>query len=316
MRFEYPIAMRPIALLILLSCSVHVAAQAQEAPRALQITEGYLAYGSSSNPNLRMGLSDWRAMLPGSALLARDMSGLSVNDWYGGYWGGGSYSPRAYGYFDGGNSTGQGYVAVGLDLNRNTEAQHRFEQRLRVGVGIIGSEDLYGNWSRTLRGTYDTLISQQTGQMIFLDSSWTEGYSAYAYRSRAALDLSYVIRRVSASRWSWYAGAGLQLGFTHSGRAETSHYTYRRSEGYGNQPSRYEQSMLEEESFRLKGTAHASGFALLGVDFRLGRTSPFWSHLHLFTELRPSLQYSAYPGLPSRIDSGMQNFFGMRIDLR
>lgn len=307
--------MRTLAALAL--CISLSSAFAQTEPPAARLAEGYLAYGSFANPGLRLGLSDWRAMLPGSALLARDLRGFSRGDWQGGgYWGPGRFGRYGYEASSGDYATGSGFVGVGLDIARAAAPGTRFEQRLRIGAGIIGSEDLYGSWSRSLTGRYDTLISQQTGQMIFLDSTWTEGYSAYAYRSRIGVDASYIVRRASASRWSWHAGAGALLGFTHSGRAEVSRYTARYRQSYGSSFSYSERAILEEESFRLKSSLFAAAYAVLGLDFRLGRTSPFWSQLHFFAELRPMIQLSSLPGLSARIDSGAQSLFGLRLDLR
>lgn len=292
-------------------------AQAQEQPVKPLIAEGYLGYGSFSNPVPRTALSDWRAMLPGSALLARDMAGLSAMDHYGGgYPGAGYYGP--WGYRDGMDSyaSGGGYAGLGLDLGRRAEPGARFEHRLRIGASVIGSEDISSRWSRSLSGRYDTLVSQQTGQMTYIDTTWSEAYSAYAYRSRAALDVSYIVRRASASRWSWYAGAGLLIGLTHGGRAETMHAITRWRDARGSYSSGYERTVLEEESFTLKSTFFGAAHATFGIDLRLGRTSPFWSQLHLFAELRPLLQLNAYPGLPARMDGGLQSFFGLRVDLR
>lgn len=281
-------------------------AQPTDAPAPL-LADGYAAYGAFVTREQRVGLSEWHGLLPGSTLLQRDLSGLT-----GGLW---DYGPWSNGYGTGRNGTGCSYLAIGLNPTRQT-LDHGFEQRLRVGFGFLGEESLYGNWGRTLTGVYDTLVSQQTGQMTFLDSSWTEGYTASAYRSRIAADLSYLIRRVSTSRWSWQAGIGIQVGVALSGQVELTHYTRRYRDHSGNRYDSSEYTVLDQESLRFGSSLFVSTYALLGLDYRLGRTNPFWSQLHLFAEARPMMTLSSLPGSAARFEPASQHLFGVRIDLR
>lgn len=291
---------------------VPLLASAQPPEGRSLLAEGQAAYGVFVMPDRPIGQSDWRAMLPGSVLLKRDMSGSSP-----GWYGMGAYgSPYGYDIARGNYGSGSAYLGVGLDLGRPGEVEPRFEKRLRLGLNLAGYEDLYNSWGRTLTGVYDTLVSQQTGQMTFLDSSWTESYSAYATRERITVDATFMLRRASRSRWSWFVGAGLMVGTTYSGNAEVSHTITRSRDGSGGYPSFYEYRTIERETFRLDATLFAAAYALLGIDFRLGRTSPFWSDLHLFCEARPMLHWNAYPGLPSRMDGSSQHLFGFRFDLR
>lgn len=213
-------------------------------------------------------------------------------------------------------ASGGAYAVLGLDLSRRAESWMRFEHRLRIGASVIGSGDISSRWSRSPSGRYDTLVSQQTRQMNYIDTTWSEAYSAYAYRSRAALDVSYIARRASASRWSWCAGAGLLIGLTHGGRAETKHSVTRWRDSRSSYSSGHERTALEEESFTLKSTFFGAAQAIFSIDLRLGRTSPFWSQLHLYAEPRPLLQFNACPGFPARMDGGLQSLFGLRVDLR
>ncbi len=281
--------------------------------QGLRLTDGYAAYGAFVTRDRPVGLNEWRALLPESSLLQRDLSGFRSGwDYYGGWF------PGLYGYGLSGatNGSGSGYLGVGFMLGKRDTLPTLFKQRLRLGVNAAGTEDIYGSWRRSLTGVYDTLISQQTGQAYYLDSTWSEGYWANAYRSRIAIDASYQIQRVSDSRWSWFAGAGFMVGLAYGGQASVQHYTERWKEGAGSGNSTYEWQELTRETYALRASLFAAVYASLGLEYRLGRTSPFWSQMSLYYEIRPMMHLISRPGVPSRFESAGQHLFGLRLNLR
>ncbi len=277
------------------------------------ITDGQLAFGAFVQRELVFDLADWHDMLPNSALLSSDLSRLV--DPSGGYFGGGWYGPR-YATYGPGYSYGSGsvFAGVSLDLHRRHPQEGHFEQRLRVGMNALGGEDMQGSWSRSLTGSYDTLVSQVTGAIYPVDSIWSETVWTSATRSRIALDAAVQLRRVSASRWSWYVGAGVLVGVTYNGRAELFHTVDHRTEVYHNTQADRTRT-LSHEVHRMSSSLFGGGYVLAGVDFRLGRTSSFWSNLRLFYEVRPSLLVSDYAGLGALVSPGMQHLFGLRFQL-
>lgn len=299
--------MEPIRLAVcLMTSGLLLAAHAQPAAgTASNLAEGYLMAGPITQPTQGLSLDDWRRVLPNSQLLMQDVP---------------SENGRSAGRYDEVDDLGRAgalmtYAAVALDLGGNDAAGSKFEKRLRLGLGFLGAESGYGTWRRSKTGHADTLISQSTGELFFLDTTWTERYAVNTSRSRMGLDASFILRRVSASRWAWYVGLGAQLGSTFNGTARVTHTIERTSDD----PFNYldeENTELGNESFRTRSQFWGAAYGTIGLDFRLGRTSPFWSMLHLCYELRPTVLISGQPGLPTRTEGASQSLFGLRFDLR
>lgn len=205
-------------------------------------------------------------------------------------------------------------IGVALALGTWPVEKPVFEKRLKLGVQFGRTESLSGSWGRSLSGGYDTLVSVSTGQRYELDSTWSESYNATLDRSRVALDAAFILRKMSSSRWSWHVGAGALLGVDHDARASVSHTVARYKQGARN--SDRERTTLAEESFRLRATPFVGFFGVLGIDFRLGLTNPFWSALHHFAEGRPGMMGFSYPNMPMRWAAGANSLFGLRVDLR
>lgn len=289
---------------------VALSALAQAPPAPQLIREGYAAGTAFLVRNGSLSLDEWRAMLPGSSLLRDDLPArVFDHPWYG---------PTSY--YDDPHGAGiarspaGAYLAVGLDPDRTATADARFEQRLRTGISFGGAEESTRTWARSLTGAHDTLVSQATGALYELDSTWTESYVATVRRSRLALDGSWILRKATRRRMSWYAGGGMLLGLDHNGRAEVQRTISRyREESLGRSSS--ESTVAGEEAFRLEPTLCLGVHALLGLDLKLGKTSPFWSSLHLFWEWRHGLLATRYPGVAASLASGSQQLLGLRVDL-
>lgn len=295
-RLFFPLAFGPLASI------------AQPAPSPL-ITEASLSFGFQLEGGALLSDDDWRRMLPGSSLLLDDLP-------QGGRWANsGGFQPdfsRGQGLF---NPFGVVSASTGLALFRNRAGESRYDNRLRVGVLYGGGDWAEGYWARSSSAAYDTLISMGTGELFVLDSSWSESYSASHSRSRIGVEASFIAHRITGSRFSWSVGVGLQLGAASSGYAEVTHSITRSTERPAG-GSDYEYELLGSERFRTPATAYAGLHGLFGIDLRLGKTSPFWSALHLYAEMRPAIMLRSLPNLPAQAGGAWQNLFGLRIDLR
>jgi len=295
-RLFFPLALGPLASF------------AQPAPSPL-ITDASLGFGFQLENGALLSDDDWRRMLPGSSLLLDDLpqgrrwanSGGFQPDFY-----------RGQALF---NPLGVVSASAGLALFRNRAGESRYDNRLRLGVLYSGGDWAEGYWARSSSAAYDTLVSMGTGELFVLDSSWSESYSASHKRSRIGLEATYIAHRITGSRFSWYVGAGLQLGVALSGDAEVTH-TVSRSADRPAGGSDIEYELLGSERFRTPAKGYAALHALFGVDLRLGKTSPFWSALHLYTEVRPAILMRSLPNLPAQTGGAWQSLFGLRIDLR
>lgn len=300
------------SLLILLIGTFHVSASAQESTtRRSLIAEGYFGFGNGSAFSSNYNLDDWRSALPNSELLRRDIP-LSNGQNYAyneaAYYG---YGP--YGRF--GYSSGTAYMGLGLDLGRNAPDGSKFEKRLRIGFAYTGFESATDSWGTSNTARYDTLVSQSTGAQLYRDTTFSETYAVNASWSRIGLDASYTVRRVNSSRWAWYVGAGAQVGATMNSDVSVSHRTTRSDLNNEELYASYRE-FEEIESHRLRSNYWGAAYALAGLDFQLSRTSPFLSNLHLFLEMRPTMQFSAPAGVAAQVQGGVRSVFGLRFDLR
>ncbi|MBK8500085.1 MAG: hypothetical protein IPL52_15000 [Flavobacteriales bacterium] len=300
--------MKRIDLAIAFQASASIVCAQVDEPRIPLLADGFVSYGSFVHHAPVFGLSDWLNALPESQLLRGDLPSQGFSWGYGGGFGPYSALP-SYG-------TGSAYLGVSLDPSRGASERSRFVKRLRVAVNLAGDDFLEGYWGRSLTSVYDTLVSQQTGAITLLDSTWTESYNASIHRSRIALDASYILRKASPRRLTWYCGVGMMFGLTFDGDAEVSHNVSRSRETVGSGGGSYAYDMIASERYRLPTTILAGGYGLFGLDLTLGRTSPFWNSLHLFSEARLILRAGSLPGRSMRIEESAQYLFGLRFDLR
>ncbi|MCC6911208.1 MAG: hypothetical protein IT224_04210 [Flavobacteriales bacterium] len=301
-----------LLLTIIATCSLVFSQAQSDRPHAPLLADGYIGFGNASGFNTDLSLADWRAALPNTELLQHDIPLSNDVD-------------HAYkdGFRDGdgpngryiGPASGALYLGVGLDPGRNAPEPSKFEKRLRIGLMYTKYEGVSDAWGTSETARYDTLISQATGAQFYRDTTYSEGYKLNASWSRIGLDVSYTVRRVSASRWAWYVGAGAQVGATLNNEVRVSHWISRSDLGSEEQEATYRQEE-EEENHRLRSNTWGSAFALAGLDFQLSRKSSFLSSLHLFYEIRPTLQFSALVGVPTRVQGAGSSVFGMRFDLR
>ncbi|HRD51813.1 MAG TPA: hypothetical protein PKY96_04115 [Flavobacteriales bacterium] len=252
--------------------------------------------------------ADWQRMLPGSSLLRDDLPARSDGFF------------NAYGYRPGlrdvGQSIGMGMVSGHASLRLGkANLDGRYQEKLRLGIVYAGSEYVEEVWSRASTAAYDTLVSVQTGQLYVLDTTYRDTYSASLTRSRIGIEGTYIAHRITTSRFSWFVGIGLQAGMTTGGEATVSRYVTRNEERY-HEGYRSTFETLGEERFRTAASGYGGLHGLFGLDLRLGKKSPFWSALHLYSEMRPSILAVSMPSLPSRVIGSWQMLSGLRVDLR
>ncbi|MEZ4740035.1 MAG: hypothetical protein R2818_11920 [Flavobacteriales bacterium] len=297
--------MGPHRLALLCACTVlGMASFAQsgtgEAVRPL-VGDAYVIGGAVYSASVPLGLADWKAVLPDSRLLQKvdpNAPGADYN----------YYLPEYQ------SATGMFEMGVGLDLGRKRPQQAKVRQQLRISATYVGADELTDAWRRSLTGPYDTLVSQQTGEEILFDTTWSERTVVSARFSRIGIAATYLLIGNNASRWKWNIGAGGSLGTTLNVQGNVDRFA-----GSGNRP--YDQyyygvQLVESESFRIGSSIWGSVHGVFGLDYRLSKAHPFWSTLNLHYELRPAIQFGSVPGADGYAYGTVQQLFGLRIDLR
>jgi hypothetical protein len=296
------------SLLAMLLISHGVQAQEQDPPggRASKLADAYLLYGVFFQRESFMDLSDWQAMLPGSALLHHaDIA---------------SDEPGSHGRSSR-HGAGTLHFGVGLDLRRTENAGSVHTKQLRIGVLHSANNSNQGLWRRSMTGPYDTLVSQLTGEMYPVDTTWTERYSAYHEFTRLGVDLAIVLLNENTSLWSWQVGFGTLLGLTLNEEARVYRSVERRIDRFSYGTAFHgtvdRSERIGSEVFRNGPSLWAGTYVVLGTSCRLGRTHPFWSSLKLHYEARPTLLFSNFNGDVIRsMRAGGQHLLGLRLDLR
>src|SRR5690606_33840629 len=131
---------------------------------------------------------------------------------------------------------------------------------------------------------YDTLTSSQTGQVVYIDSVYTQNYSMDYVSEQLRLDGSVIFRTNPEGRWSLYAGIGFTVGlsvnatteiyYSKYGRIETRYPNGQTSHSYQYYyPGSY---ISKTETFRNKTNFSVSPYIPMGVDFRIGKKREFW----------------------------------------
>ncbi len=241
-------------------------------------------------------IEDFRKLNPQSTLLNNDFSAYKQR---------GSNAPVI----------GAGTILVGFRFNEKASPV------LRLGVSYWAGNSLVHELNNTEQHTFDTLVSVQTGQTLYLDSSIYHNYTMKYFTESMRFDASLIFRAKLVSILSMYAGIGFTVGYTVNTKTNIDYtfnpYTYIRypDDSYGNYHSTY--SSRDEnnvkEKIRNKNELCYSGYIPLGIDLGLGRRRKFLSKVHFFSELRGGLNFQKIPEIGSYTHSFLQLGFGMRV---
>lgn len=256
-----------------------------------------VGFGARSSSSTSLTLEDCRALFPDSGLLKGDYS---------------SYAYPTY-YF---NASSMVNLLWGIRLKQNDG----YEQRLRVGVTFSGLTPTYASFYNENSFAYDTLTSARTGDVTYVDSVYSENLFLNISQKQVGLDVAYLIKSNQNGRWSFYGGAGLEVGAIINVEANISQSSY---SYYSNDLGNYYQNDLlygnntnnTSEVERLDGGFYAMLYLPVGLDLRLSMKNAFWKKMHLYTEFRPSIQYSNTSLTNQDINLGMGfAVFGIRTD--
>ncbi len=281
--------------------------------KKLRVSDFFLYTGSNFNNNFFYELSDFNKLAPNSILLNRDLEGFTVS-------GGGIYS-SIYGVFFQNNS----HLTMNLGISFRDDTKKGFNRSplLRLGVVYSNGEQFSNFLSKQQKFPYDTLTSSKGNAPIYLDSVYRESYFVSYNTEQVRLDASLIFQTKSSSRWSVFTGVGLNLGASINSKTAINYVESQYissnnnasqqiniSTNYNNDNVKY-----ETEEFRNKSSFAFATYIPLGLDFRLGKKNNLWGKMHLFTELRPGLNFYNIPEIGTKVNSTMQSGLGLRVSL-
>lgn len=200
-----------------------------------------------------------------------------------------------------------------VDKKKNIRRNPKF----KTGVSYFSVAGATHTLPETERKPYDTLISTQTGEAIHIDSVTTRT-SFMTYKSeQLRLDASIIYRTNPQERWSFFAGAGIAVGWAFSTFASIYYSVNKHTQNADNN-STYSAFSSTDINFRSEIFSSRKGFGAsagipMGIDWRVGRKNEFWKQVHVYYEFRPGVNITSIPEVATIIKAGMQHGFGFRF---
>jgi len=270
---------------LLVACTLFSTFVFSQEPK-LKITEAYIVTGYLNGESNNSSHADFQMLAPNSEILENNPGSLDASPMY--------YSPY--------NSSGGFALQTGIQFLDKEKNELRKTPTLRLGFRYARVNQ-FNAWSYVEERTpYDTLIGQNTGNTHYLDSVKSKSINGDYMHERISIDASLIFRTNQDLRWSVYGGIGLSIGMSLNANTNLyyseSNYTDIRGDSNGGY---YYQNVNGEgvinENYRNKSSVGGSFYVPLGVDFRLGKSSPFWNMFHLFAEVQPGISFQNIPEL-------------------
>lgn len=189
--------------------------------------------------------------------------------------------------------------------------------KFKTGISYFSIDGVTHAFPETVRKPYDTLISTQTGETIFIDSITTRT-SFITYNSeQLRLDASVIYRTNPEARWIFFAGAGIAAGWAFNTFASVNATVNRNTQNADNSLGYFAYTNTDidftTELFSSRKGFGASAGIPMGIDWRVGRKHEFWKQVHIYYEFRPGINLTSIPELTTIIKAGMQHGFGFRF---
>ena len=260
----------------------------------VSISEIHISSGSGTSNASIGSMDDFKVLASNSSILAMDLSLLK---------------PQNNMYFNpfGTNSSSSYSLQLGLQCAKMPKSTIRLGITHMSNYGVLSA-----NGSYTETAPYDTLTSSQTGQQIFIDSSFNRSYNMDYSTQQLRLDGAMIFRMFPEKRWSLHTGFGASLGMSYR---STTNIQYWESSSVSSANGYSYTGEGTSESFKNKNSFAASLYVPFGVDLGGRRISAFWMPFHLYTEIRPSLNLHSIQELGTSFSTGMSSALGLRIKL-
>lgn len=260
----------------------------EDTQKSISITDVQLFYGMNTYPVTSLTLTEMKAYAPNSTILAKDYTGFNSANYHS------VYSNQTFS------------ALLGINFKNKPNRQ------LRVGLNYLSKTNFTGSASREDHLTYDTLTSSQTGQQYFLDSTNSKHVYMQQEMEQLNLDASLIFRTDAEARWSFHGGFGLLLGYSFNSVTSINYSEWSSAESYSNN-SYGNNHNYEHEQFRNKNFLITAAYLPLGVDFRIGKENKFWSRIHLFYELRPTMSIASIPEWQTVTQFSFTQGIGLKI---
>ncbi|MES2138779.1 MAG: hypothetical protein V4511_03670 [Bacteroidota bacterium] len=266
--------------------------------RKLKVVDAAIAPGTAFHIGPLGSFSDFQKINPNSVLLNENMNGYTLSK----------------GFMA---SAGPTFSAnLGFNIANKAKTEYRSNTQLRIGITF--SEISMSNYlSKTDRKRFDTLTSNQTGQMVFSDSVTYSRYSMNYKTQQLRIDVSIIYRTNPAARWSVFGGVGIEGGESIMSYTDINYTEYSNVTPANNSSGSSNNFNTPDRSERIinKNTYGYAAYLPMGLDFRIGNKREFFKQLHVFYEARPFVNYTYIPELGSMNSVGIKSALGLRVTI-
>ena len=197
------------------------------------------------------------------------------------------------------------------------------QQKIRVGLSA-GAYSL--NWGNNYRSSedyrIDTLVSQQTGESYYIDSTHTRNLYYEHLAQMLNLHFDYLVYINPQNKLTFYTGAGARFGISLNNTVSSTYHEY----GSVNEPGYlknefpkfgydFKESAYLTETKKLSPATSFQAHAIVGANYRLSKRNRFLKRINLFHEFNMGIQAINMEGIESSIgfNAGFQS--GLRLSL-
>lgn len=167
---------------------------------------------------------------------------------------------------------------------------------VRVGLSFGSVNFVNQSFGYSDRFPYDTLISQRTGEKIYLDSLAGSTLFVQQNGNQARIDIA-LLYETNTERWvSVYSGLSLGAGITFNNQTQVSqsNYNYNSNVGYGYSYNSYQYNW---ETHQNKNGYLVQTAIPIGLNVRLGKKKAILNQSSCFIEFSPGLAIYQIPEL-------------------
>lgn len=286
-------------LIMALVVSNATAQQTTESIKKIKMTSLSLLPSIFFESNNTGTIDDFYTLAPNSQILPKDLTEYSEYDYH---YGNGSFAST---------------ILMGFKFSNKDKSGYKPNPILRIGLTYMSGTSLSAAAYKEDKFAHDTLTSSQTGESFPVDSVSQTGYDMNYSSQQLRLDASLTYRTNPEARWSLFAGFGVTFGGTINAKTyiDYNQYSYispslNTHVGYYN--DNYE-GEYKSESFINDNSLAFSAYIPLGVDFRISNKKEFWQRVHLFYEIRPTLNMTSIPELRTITNPALQHGIGLKV---
>ncbi len=288
-------------ILLMFTSSINAQEEKQKTAKSISISDLFIQTGTTafSGRSIFGSLTDFKMLAPQSVLLNSDFSDYSSSSLY--------ESSQAHS------------IMLGLKFRDKEDPSKESNSQLRIGLSYFSGTTRGSFYKDSERKTFDTLVSNQTGQVYYIDSITSESTSLDYSTEQLRFEGSLLFSTDQAARWSFFTGIGFSAGLSINAQTDVNKFitAYKEINGktYYTGENLYSDVTRDNEVFRNKSNFGASAYIPIGIDFRIGKNGGLCKRTHLFYEIRPNINITTIPELRTYASTNIQHGIGLKFSL-